>query len=253
MHDTPDTVLATDGLSRFFSSRCAVDNVSLRLQQGDIYGLLGGNGAGKSTLFKMLTGLIWPTTGTIRIFGVAMNPIEKAQLSHIGSVIEKPAFYEYLSARDNLEILCAYRSGSRGKIDHYLEMAGLGTRSDEKVRGFSHGMRQRLAIARALVADTDILILDEPFDGLDPIGIASIWKILLDLNRIEHMTILFSSHIIGIAERYCNRIGIMHRGKLIYEEVKEDLLAVSNASGATLEQIYIERVGHASSIDAENH
>lgn len=242
-----DILLSTQNLTRYFGKRKVLDQVNLTLHRGDIYGLLGGNGAGKTTLFKLIVGLLWPHDGLITLFNQNIHPLKRDGLSRVGSIIGTPSFYSFLSARENLEMIGSLRgNGCAQKTDDILKIVGLEKRAQDKVSTYSDGMKQRLAIAQALAGDTTLLILDEPFRGLDPVGVQDIWKILITLNQTRSMTILFSSHNVAIAQKHCNRIGIIHRGKLLYEGDKTPLLN----SHDSLETAYLSLVGNVSSIEA---
>ena len=219
-------VLETENLTRRFGRFVAVDQLNLRVEEGDIYGFLGLNGAGKTTTIRMCLQLIRPTAGRVRLFGQDLRDSFISIMSQVGALVELPAYYPHLSARTNLEILRVMSPGiERSRIDEVLELVGLGERRDSKVRTYSQGMRQRLGIAMALLPRPRLVILDEPTNGLDPQGIADIRTVLLNLNRREGVTLLISSHLLHEVEVTCTRVGILKSGKLVEQETVEAILA----------------------------
>lgn len=219
-------IITVNHLSKQFSEINAVENLSFTVHEGDVYGFLGQNGAGKSTTIRMLLTLIKPTGGQIEIFNKNLATNRHAILERIGAVIEKPDLYKYLTAYQNLSIF-AKISGikvTRQLLMQQLEMVGLAERAQSKVKTFSQGMKQRLGIAVALVHDPDLIILDEPTNGLDPQGIADIRKLILHLSKDRGKTILVSSHLLNEIEMIANRIIIIDRGKKIVEGNAAELL-----------------------------
>lgn len=214
-----DTVI-TRQLTRAFEGREVVKDVSLRVEQGSIYGLVGRNGAGKTTLFKLLLGMLRPSAGRAQVLGLDSVKEKEEILRRTGSLIETPVFYEHLSAVDNLRLHLAYM-GFSGEMDSRigdaLERVGLSDTGKQPVSAFSLGMRQRLAIARAIVHRPELLILDEPANGLDPLGIRALRGLLAGLAEEEGMTILLSSHILSKLEKTAGRIGILEEGRLLEE------------------------------------
>lgn len=214
-----DTVI-TRQLTRAFEGREVVKDVSLRVEQGSIYGLVGRNGAGKTTLFKLLLGMLRPSAGRAQVLGFDSVKEKEEILRRTGSLIETPVFYEHLSAVDNLRLHLAYM-GFSGEMDSQigdaLERVGLSDTGKQPVSAFSLGMRQRLAIARAIVHRPELLILDEPANGLDPLGIRALRGLLAGLAEEEGMTILLSSHILSELEKTAGRIGILEEGRLLEE------------------------------------
>ena len=211
-------VIEVSGLSKRYGALCAVDDLSFTVGRGDVYGFLGQNGAGKSTTIRMLLTLIRPSSGSIRLFGLDLSRHRTEILSRVGAVIEKPDLYGYLTGRENLRIL-ARLSGCRDRraIERVLETVGLTARADDRVRTYSQGMRQRLGIACALVHDPELVILDEPTNGLDPQGIADIRHLILRLSREEGKTFLVSSHLLSEMELIANRMVIIDRGRKVVE------------------------------------
>lgn len=214
-------VLRVSNLSKHFGKHAAVNNLTFEVQEGDVFGFLGPNGAGKSTTMYMMSGLVRPTSGSIEIFGMPHTRVEEVR-SQMGTMIEVPAFYEYLSGRKNLEVLARIQGGvPRKRIDEVLEMVGLLDRAKDRVREYSHGMKQRLGIAQAIMHRPRLLLLDEPTNGLDPEGSAQVWELLRNMVAQERMTIFISSHLLHEVEEGCNRIAVINQGILVAcDEVK---------------------------------
>lgn len=211
-------VLKTTGLTKVFNQAEVVNSVNLNVKKGEIYGLLGPNGAGKTTIMKMMTNLVKPTVGEIEIFGEILENDSYETLKRIGAIIEYPVFYDKLTARENLELHCEYMGYPNIKeIDNVLELLKLKGTSKKAVREFSLGMKQRLGIARAILTKPEILILDEPINGLDPEGIREIRELLKRLSKDYGTTIIISSHILGEIEQMADTIGVIARGRLIKE------------------------------------
>ena len=208
--------LEVRGLVKRYGELTAVGGVDLTVRTGDVYGYLGPNGAGKTTSLRMMLGLIRPTEGAVRVFG--RDPMESVRaLEGVAGFVEAPTFYPYLSARRNLEMLAAYDGGgARERIDPALETVELTDRQRDRVGGYSHGMRQRLGIAAALLRDPKLLLLDEPATGLDPAGMRDM-RLLIRRLAEEGMTVLLSSHLLTEVEDVCNRVAIVRQGKIVYE------------------------------------
>ena len=205
-------------LSKKFGQRLAVDDLTLQVPSGEIYGLLGHNGAGKSTAIGMMLGQVWPTSGEVKICGHDVTAHRRLALMKVGAIFESPAFYDYLSGRRNLEILSAYTTPtSRQRIQEVIEWVGLTGREQSKVRTYSHGMRAWLALAQALLPQPELLILDEPSDGLDPEGIHEMRLTIQRLQRELGLTILLSSHFLNEVEQLCTRIAVLNRGRMVFE------------------------------------
>ncbi len=216
--------IETKNLTKSFGSHRAVDRVNLSIEQGEIYGFLGNNGAGKTTTIKMMTGLLTPTEGSVRFFGKDIRKARHEILRRVGCIIEIPGFYGNLNGQENLEIYLRLRGVSKRKaIEDTMELVGLDPKDTGLVRGYSLGMKQRLGIARALLNQPEILILDEPTNGLDPSGIRNMRKLLRRLAKEQHMTLFLSSHILTEVEQLADRVGIIHHGKLIDEISLEGL------------------------------
>jgi ABC-type multidrug transport system ATPase subunit len=214
------------GLSKRYKDVQAVENLDMHVKEGDIYGLLGPNGSGKSTTIRMMLSLVYPDRGNINIFGMPLSTNRVQILKRIGALVEKPDFYEHLSAVKNLEILSKY-SGypvQIKRIQEILELVGISERGKSKVKTFSKGMKQRLGIAQALIHDPELLVLDEPASGLDPSGIRDIRKILLYLNKDLKKTIILSSHLLNEIELIANRMIIINKGKKLVEGEVKNLL-----------------------------
>jgi len=221
-----DWAIETAGLSKRFRRRVAVQPIDLQVPAGSLFGYLGPNGAGKTTTIRMLLGLARPTSGGARILG---RPVPRGLASvrkRIGSVLENPAFYPRLDARVNLKIL-ARTGGDRpalARIDELLERVGLADRAGDKVRTYSHGMRQRLAFAAALLHDPELIVLDEPATALDPAGIRDVRSMLAGL-RDEGRTIFISSHLLSEVEQICDQVGVVSKGRMMYQGTLAGLTA----------------------------
>ncbi|HUJ35650.1 MAG TPA: ABC transporter ATP-binding protein [Solirubrobacteraceae bacterium] len=203
--------------------------MDLTVHAGDVYGYLGPNGAGKTTCLRMMLGLIRPTAGTVRLFG--RDPLQTvAALDDVAGFVEAPTFYPYLSGRRNLELLAAFDGGDAcDRIDMALETVELTDRARDKIGGYSHGMRQRIGIAAALLRDPKLLLLDEPATGLDPAGMRDM-RLLIRRLADDGMTVLLSSHLLAEVEELCNRVAIVRTGKIVYEGAIADL---KRGAGAT--------------------
>jgi ABC-2 type transport system ATP-binding protein len=210
-------IIETESLIKVLSGVEVINKCNMTVYEGSIYGLLGANGAGKTTLFKLLTGLLTPTAGKAKVFGMDISTCSNQILQSIGSLIEVPVFYDHLSATENLEIHLSYMNIKNADITAVLEMVGLQGVNHQPVSKYSLGMRQRLAIARAIVHKPKLLILDEPINGLDPIGIREMRELFLKLVKNHGMTILISSHILSEIEHLADTIGVMSNGVLVEE------------------------------------
>jgi ABC-2 type transport system ATP-binding protein len=211
-------VIQLKQVRKLFGQRTAVDDLSLTVPPGDIYGLLGHNGAGKSTAIGMMLGQVWPTSGEVKVCGHDVTARRQQALQKVGAIFESPAFYDYLSGRRNLEILSSYTAPTtRRRLDEVIQWVGLAGRENGKVRTYSHGMRARLALAQALLPAPELLILDEPSDGLDPEGIHEMRQTILRLHRELGLTILLSSHLLNEVEQLCTRIAVLNQGRMVFE------------------------------------
>jgi len=209
-----ESILSVKNLTKTFGKRKAVDNLSFDIVGGEIFGFLGPNGAGKSTAIKSMLSLIRPDNGDIEIFGKSIRKYRNAALHGVGALVERPDFYEYLSAYQNLSLLAKMDKAPRNRIAEVLEIVGLTDRSEDKVKAFSQGMKQRLGIAQALLSNPKILILDEPTNGLDPRGMKEVRDLIRKLAQ-EGITILLSSHLLHEVEQICTTMAIINLGKLI--------------------------------------
>jgi ABC-2 type transport system ATP-binding protein len=219
--------IETRGLVKRYGDLVAVDHVDLTVGEGDVYGYLGPNGAGKTTSLRMLLGLIRPDGGTARLFG--RDPLlEGARaLDGVAGFVEAPRFYPYMSGRRNLEMVAALDGdGAAGRIDAALDTVDLADRAKDKVGGYSHGMRQRLGIAGALLREPRLLLLDEPTTGLDPAGMRDM-RVLVRRLADQGMTVLLSSHLMGEVEELCDRVAIVRTGKVVYEGSLPELIATT--------------------------
>jgi ABC-2 type transport system ATP-binding protein len=217
-------MIRIDNLSKTFRGRPALRNVSFEVKRGEIFGLLGHNGAGKSTTFGILLGQVYPDAGEAFIDNVSVQKERAKALSKVGAIFETPGFYDYLSGRHNLEIFTAYSGHvEKQEIDDAIHTVGLDGRIDDPVKAYSHGMRQRLALAQALVPAPRAIFLDEPTEGLDPEGIHEIRELIKRLNKERDLTVVFSSHLLAEVQQLCDRIAILQAGRLVYQGHWKDL------------------------------
>ncbi|HMM11875.1 MAG TPA: ATP-binding cassette domain-containing protein [Bacteroidales bacterium] len=226
MAETAEALVELRNLSKSFGHIRAVDNLSLSVLRGDIYGFLGPNGSGKSTTIRMMLSLIRPSSGDLLLFGERLTERNRSVLHKVGALIERPDFYNYLSAYGNLEILAGY-SGikpDRKKLLALLDMVGLAGREHSRVKTFSQGMKQRLGIAQALLHDPELIILDEPVNGLDPQGIRDIRELIITLNRDQGKTFIISSHILREMELIANRMVVISKGRVMAEGHVQSLI-----------------------------
>lgn len=238
-----ETVLKTSALTKVYSHNAAVDHVNMTVEKGDIYGFIGQNGAGKTTLIRMATSLIYPTSGNISLFGETENKKVNAQRSRMGCIVETPAFYLKLTAEQNLEYYRIQRGiPDKDCIKNALATVNLTDTGKKKFSQFSLGMKQRLGLALAIMAKPDFLILDEPINGLDPMGIIEFRGIIQKLNQEHGITLLISSHILTELAQIATKFGIIHNGKLVKEFTKTELdkelktalaIVVDNPAAAT--------------------
>jgi ABC-2 type transport system ATP-binding protein len=217
-----DALVEVTGLTKRYGDTLAVDGVDLTVLPGEVYGFLGPNGAGKTTTLRILTGLIAPTSGSVRVLGG--RPGQADVLGRIGSMIESPAFYPYLSGLDNLRLLAEYAEVPRAKINEVLELVDLADRARDRFSTYSLGMKQRLGVAAALLKDPELVILDEPTNGLDPAGMRDMRRLIRELGS-EGRTVLLSSHLLGEVQQICDRVGIINSGRMVAEHNVEDLRA----------------------------
>lgn len=214
---TNEFAVKATSLVKTFEGKEVIKNCNLTVRKGTIYGFLGANGSGKTTVFKMLMGLLIPNAGNIEILGLDSIENKNKILKSIGSIIEIPVFYDHLTASENLELHLSYMDIANPHIDYTLEMVGLKNTDKLPVSKFSLGMRQRLGIARAIIHKPEILILDEPINGLDPMGIREMRELFLNLVKNHNMTILISSHILSEIEHIADTIGVIVDGRIVEE------------------------------------
>jgi ABC-2 type transport system ATP-binding protein len=207
-------VVETRGLTKRYGRIAAVESLDLTVRRGEVYGFLGPNGAGKTTTLRMLLGLIRPTSGDARVLGE--KPGSPAGLGKVGALVESPAFYPYLSGQDNLRVMARYSGVRSPRIAEVLERVELSGRAKDKFRKYSLGMKQRLGVAAALLKDPDLLVLDEPTNGLDPKGMADMRDLIRRLGKGDR-TVLLSSHLLGEVEQICDRVGVISKGSLVAE------------------------------------
>lgn len=224
-----ELVIETRGLKKKFGSFEAVRGIDLRVRKGEIYGFLGPNGAGKSTTIRMLLGLIKPTEGEAKVFGKSIKTNTMEILSKVGSTVESPSYYGNLTAYENLEITRRILEVNKKKIDEVLNIVNLSKWKNTKVKKFSMGMKQRLAIAQALLGNRELLILDEPTNGLDPSGIHEIRDLIISLPKMMGVTIMISSHILSEIELMATQVGIISKGNLLFQGTLDELRSKNKA------------------------
>ncbi|MFC0447266.1 ABC transporter ATP-binding protein [Rhodococcus jostii] len=213
-------IVVTDEVTKRYGEHTAVDAVSLTVRVGEVYGFLGPNGAGKTTTLRMLAGLVRPTSGTATLFG--RSPGDSAVAARTGVLIEGPGFFPYLSGRDNLRVLSRYRRLPDDAVESALHRVGLRDRGHDRFRTYSLGMKQRLGVAAALLGEPDLLILDEPTNGLDPAGMAEMRELIVELADSGH-SVMLSSHMLSEVQEICDRVGVISRGELIAESTVAEL------------------------------
>lgn len=219
-----DDIMETVGLQKSYRGKLVVDDVSIHIPKGSIYGFVGPNGAGKSTVMKMILNLIYPESGEVRLFGEKVTDHSYEIFKRVGSIIENPYFYEKMTARQNLQLHCEYMGfPNKERIDEVLQMVHLQNVEEKQIRHYSLGMKQRLAIARAILTHPEFLMLDEPINALDPEGIREMRNLFLRLNREEGTTIFISSHILSEVDLLVDRIGVIRNGKLLTEVPIEEI------------------------------
>ncbi len=227
---TTKVVLATQKLVKRYGKLTAVNGLDMEVRRGDVFGLLGPNGAGKSTTLRMILGLIWPTSGSIALFGSPVSLTDRHALLHrVGAIIEQPSFYPYLSGRQNLRIAARYAGQAntkelRNRIEEVLTLVGLADRAKDAYKKYSLGMKQRLGVASALLTEPELVILDEPTNGLDPAGIVEMRNLIAQLSR-QGMTVVLSSHLLHEVQQICTRVAILNHGSVIAQGRVDELLA----------------------------
>ncbi|MCX6137418.1 MAG: ABC transporter ATP-binding protein [Ignavibacteriales bacterium] len=227
-----EIVLRTIGLGKSYRGRRVVQDLNLEVRRGDVFGFLGPNGAGKSTTIRMILSLITPLTGSVEIFGQDLHRNRERALASVAGIVEKPDFYLYLSAVRNMQIagsLTLRRTPKKEKIDVCLGLVGLSDRAGDRVKTYSHGMKQRLGIAQALLCDPELIILDEPTNGLDPQGMKEVRELVHHLATEKGITVFLSSHLLNEVEQVATRMAIINKGNLIVQGSVDELLR-SNAN-----------------------
>lgn len=217
-------ILQTNRLSKKIGSKMLVTDVDIHIRKGEIYGFLGPNGAGKTTVMKMITNLWKPASGTIELFGERLTPKSYDVLKRMGSIIEFPVFYDHMTGRENLQLHCEYMGYyNTGSVENAMQMLNLTDAADQPVRNYSLGMKERLGIARAVMCKPELLILDEPTNGLDPTGMKQIRDLLKMLSSEYGITIMISSHILSEVESIADTVGIIHHGRMMKEIRMQDI------------------------------
>lgn len=217
-------ILQTNRLSKKIGSKMLVTDVDIHIRKGEIYGFLGPNGAGKTTVMKMITNLWKPASGTIELFGERLTPKSYDVLKRMGSIIEFPVFYDHMTGRENLQLHCEYMGYyNTGSVENAMQMLNLTDAADQPVRNYSLGMKERLGIARAVMCKPELLILDEPTNGLDPAGMKQIRDLLKMLSSEYGITIMISSHILSEVESIADTVGIIHHGRMMKEICMQDI------------------------------
>ena len=219
-HDDHDAVVETHELTKRYGDRLAADRVSMTVRRGEVYGFLGPNGAGKTTTLRMILGLVRPTSGSARVLGGPAGTTEAT--ARIGALIEGPGFYPYLSGRDNLRVMTRYRGLPESAAEEALARVDLADRGGDKFKSYSLGMKQRLGVASALMGEPDVIVLDEPTNGLDPAGMQDMRRLIVDLAR-GGQTVLLSSHLLDEVQEICDRVGVINNGVLLEESTVADL------------------------------
>ena len=246
MNGLGDLVIETRALTkRYGDSIVAVDHLDLRVRRGEVYGFLGPNGAGKTTTLRMLLGLVRPTSGEAVVLGAA--PGEPEGLARIGAMVEAPAFYPYLSGRDNLRVLAGHAGVREDRVEAVLDEVRLTDRASDRSRTYSLGMKQRLGVAAALLKDPELLILDEPTNGLDPAGMAEMRDFIRSLGQ-DGRTVVLSSHLMGEVEQVTDRVGVIRDGGLVAEGTVAELrgraglldVTVDTARAPTINRVLVE-------------
>ncbi len=222
-----DIILRTKNLGKHYKNRWAAQDINLEVHRGDVFGFLGPNGAGKSTSIRMILSLIKPTTGTVELFGHDLFKHRELALKNVAGIVEKPDFYLYLSAYRNMQIagsLTLGKTPADKKIMDTLNIVGLAERALDKVKTFSHGMKQRLGIAQALLCDPELIMLDEPTNGLDPQGMKEVRELIVRLTTERGLTVFLSSHLLNEVEQVATRMAIINKGKMLVQGSVEELL-----------------------------
>ena len=239
-------VLVVQDLSKKIRRREMIKDVNFQVSKGDICGFIGPNGAGKTTISRMLTLFVKPTSGKICLNGYDVIKNRKEALKHLGAIVESPIFFSHMSGEEalmNLALLIPNQSKVKRqqKVSEVLEIVGLSERKKDKISTYSLGMKQRLGIAQALLNDPTVIILDEPANGLDPIGIVQLRELILKLNQEHNITFFISSHLLDELQKICNRLVIIKKGEIAWKGTKEDFLNLGQ-EGASLEEVFIQLI-----------
>ena len=238
-------VLVVQDLSKKIRRREIIKDVNFQVSKGDICGFIGPNGAGKTTIIRMLTSLVKPTSGEICLNGYDVIKNRKEALKHLGAIVESPIFFSHMSGEEALMNLALIPNQSKvkrqQKVSEVLEIVGLSERKKDKISTYSLGMKQRLGIAQALLNDPTVIILDEPANGLDPIGIVQLRELILKLNQEHNITFFISSHLLDELQKICNRLVIIKKGEIAWKGTKEDFLNLGQ-EGASLEEVFIQLI-----------
>lgn len=235
-----ETIIKAEGITKEYKDIKVVNNVSFSIERGKIYGFVGPNGAGKTTTIKILLGMIRPTSGKIQIMGKDLEQSREEILGNIGALVEGPAYYGDLNAYDNMRIVALMKKVSAEKIKPILETIGLGQTGNKKVKKFSLGMKQRLSIAQALLGEPQLIILDEPVNGLDPSGIHEIRQLILALKEKKNMTVFVSSHLLSELEMIADEVIIIKDGSIIYNGQVDGLKKINDSNN--LEEAYLSLI-----------
>lgn len=223
-------IVETKHLTKSFGKEKAVSNLEMKIPKGEIYGFLGPNGAGKTTTIRMLLGLMRPTSGSVQLFGKDMKNNRIEILKNVGSLVENPSYYPHLTAKENLEASRKILNVPKKRIDEVLQQVRLHGVANKKVKGFSLGMKQRLGIAAAMLHQPELLILDEPTNGLDPSGIIEMRQLIQSLPKEYGMTVLISSHLLSEIDQMATRVGVVSKGKMIFQDSIETMRKFAQAS-----------------------
>src|SRR5699024_374819 len=216
-------IVQTTKLTKEFKKEIAVSNLDLKIPKGEIYGFLGSNGAGKTTTIRMLLGLMRPTSGSVKLFDKDLESNRKYILRRVGSLVENPSYYPHLTAYENLEAIRKILNVSKQRIDLVLQLVSLQDTANKKVKSFSLGMKQRLGIAASLLHEPELLILDEPTNGLDPSGIIEMRRLIQDLSKKYGITVIISSHLLSEIDQIATQVGIISKGKMIFQDSIEKM------------------------------
>lgn len=238
--DKNDIILSVTNLSKFYKKKKILNNINIEIIKGEIVGLIGPNGSGKSTTLKIISGFVFPDMGNVEINGISVFKKSSAALKQIGVLIESPQFYPYLTAYENLDIICSISNIEKSRIAEVIDLVGLSTAVNVKTKEFSQGMKQRLGIAQAVLIKPNFIILDEPTNSLDHHGIREFKKLISELREIESITFLISSNNLHEIEKICDRIILIYKGEIIVDRLTQKLLKNHTSS---LEELFANVTG----------